>query len=238
MCFSEHFGVTSQRGHWLGMTVKYLERLAHWAQSDGSWLQTFRRPRRTTACLYLWPNQVGITILIQSDYVECDCIEQGPNDIVTMTYFTGMSLASEPCWTAIKFTNTYQWQQHSWFFFFLLLHLMWEELILALFRNKLLYYETTHFGNTKADLDCLTFLIFICLWFKIFKARKNKIRKLNMVKVIYKGKIRERNIPLQPVLPQQLHHHRSTSSSQLRQHVGNRQPAIKRQENKEINGKF
>lgn len=49
-------------------------------------------------------------------------------------------------------------------FFFLLLQLMWEELIFALFRNKLLYYETIDYVNTEADSDCLTFLIFICLW--------------------------------------------------------------------------
>lgn len=76
-----------------------------------------------------------------------------------------VSLTSNPCYMVIKFPRKYQQQQQQWYFFFLLLQLMWSELIFALFRNKLLYYESIHYVNTEADSDCLTFLIFICLWF-------------------------------------------------------------------------
>lgn len=56
---------------------------------------------------------------------------------------------------------------------------------------------------------------------KYLKPEKSKIRKLNIVKAMYKGKIREWNIPLLSVLPQQLHHHHSISFSQYYQLLGN-----------------
>lgn len=60
-----------------GMTKKYLEMVMCWTLRSGRWLPIFHGPQRTTLpYLHLWPIQVDNRIWIQSNYVDCNCIEQ------------------------------------------------------------------------------------------------------------------------------------------------------------------